>query len=51
MGVKILNGLDEENENRCEKEKNSKKKRIKKRDKFDFKSKYWVYEKKERQRK
>ena len=35
-------------EETCQKFNKNKKKRIKKRDKFDFKSRYWIYNKKER---
>lgn len=46
LGVVMKEG--KQKEEICEKMKNPKKKRIKKRDKFDFKSRYWIYNKKER---
>ena len=45
LGVKDLSKAAEEG---CEKVKGRRRKRIKKRDKFNFKSRYWIYEKKER---
>ena len=50
LGVKELEKQDIEDD-KCDKVKARRKKRIKKRDKFNFKSRYWIYQKKERQRK
>lgn len=50
LGIVMKEGRNEVGEE-CEKVKGRRKKRIKKRGKFDHKSRYWVYQKKERQRK
>ncbi len=52
LGVILKQGKTGETEENCSKMKGRRrKKRIKKNGKFDFKSRYWVYNKKERQRK
>ena len=51
LGVVVMNGKTDENDEKCEKARKRIKKSKRKTGKFDFKSKFWVYEKKERQRK